>query len=345
MPLGLSMWNEGIKENIKYVNQLPSDSVIMYRALWRKYESPSQMGYNSRSLESDIATAQTILMDSVLRWTSANMTTSDIPQDGIIHREEQSEIEELVMGAIYPLYMDEMYRLSTILHRHQITRETVDNFVHSTWDQDGLFQQSLIMEDGSFGLAGCGPVAIGQVMKYYEYPLSFDWDAMPLAQGSKKTSDLFLDIINRAGATLGINGTPVNTNQMLTAMRSYGYNMSNGSHNFPIARQNIRLGKPVILMAKYFIQPGIDTGHAWVASGMECVTELIQDEVWTFTGKRTFKCIKKYNTQRIYADYLYMNWGWGGSKDGYYLDSQLQVPYSISIATDREMIYNIVPNN
>ena len=345
MPLGLSMWNEGIKENIKYVNRLPSDSVIAYRALWRKYEAPSQMGFTSRSLESDISAAQLILMDSVDCWQRANMQVSAIPQEGINDWQEQSEIEELVRNSIYPLYEDNMYDLSRILHRYRITCETINNFVLSTWKQDGLYQQSLIMNDGSLALAGCGPVAIGQVMRYYEYPSSFDWASMPLTQGCKNTSDLLLDIINRAGATLGVNGTPVNTNQMLTAMRSYGYNMSNGSHNFSTVRQNLRLGKPVILMAKYFKQTGEETGHAWVASGMECFTELIQDEVWTFTGKRTFQCIKEYNTQRIFTDYLYMNWGWSDDKNGYFIDNQLRVPESISIATNREMIYNITPND
>lgn len=341
MPLGLSVWNEGIKENIKYVNRLPSDSVIMYRAMWRKYESPSQMGYNSRSLESDIATAQTILMDSVLRWTSANMTTSDIPQDGIIHREEQSEIEELVMGAIYPSYMDEMYRLSTILHRNQTTEEIVDNFVLSIWNQKGSYAQHFLN-----GYAGCGPVAAGQIMRYYEYPNTFDWDAMSLTYPTQATSDLLYDIAERADAKPSSTGTGVTSTNLRNALRSYGYTAELSNHNPSLVWQNISSNKPVILMAQYIKQTGETTRHAWVASGGKCITGLIQDEVWTFTGKRTFKCIKKYNTNYTHLYYFYMNWGWNDySLNGYYLDNQLRVPESISIATNREMIYNITPNN
>lgn len=337
MPLGLSMWNEGIKENIKYVNQLPSDSVIMYRAMWRKYESPSQMGYNSRSLESDIATAQTILMDSVLRWTSANMTTSDIPQDGIIHREEQSEIEELVMGAIYPSYMDEMYRLSTILHRNQTTEEIVDNFVLSIWNQSGPYGRNF-----TNGLAGCGPVAAGQIMRYYEYPNTFDWDAMLLIYPTQAISDLLYDIAERAGFTSDSNGTHTSPSSLKNALRSYGYTAEFGNHNPAIIWQNIRSGKPVIMRGDNVGVNG--DGHAWVASGGKCITGLIQDEVWTFTGKRTFKCIKKYNTNYTHIYYFYMNWGWGGLHNGIYMDANLISPEWATTITNRQMTYNIAPN-
>lgn len=342
-PLGLSMWYKDIKGLITHVNNLPPDSVVEYRAMWRKYENQVQPSFVSRSLNSDISAAQSIMRDSIMRWTSANMTTSDIPQDGREQRENMSEIEELVMGSIYPDYMDEMYNMSVILHRNTTTREDVDNFVLSTWDQDDEYQQSFVLGD-TLAKAGCGPVAMGQVMRYFEFPSTYNWVSMPLNYGNKTISDFLYDLAMAADASLGVDGTGVTTNGMLNAMTSKGYSLLKRNHVSSIAWSNILQRKPVILTGVYNDIKGDRVGHAWVASGGEYIGGLTQDEVWTFTGRNKFECIHKYNVNPTYTYYLYMNWGWGGYRDGYYIDNPLNVPNSTSVAGNREMLYNITPN-
>lgn len=345
VPIGLSEWQDGVKEIIEYSNALPTDSVMKYRAMWRQYEEPAQTNIQSRALEDEITAAQLIMMDSVTRWQNANMTVSDIPQDGIDDWQMQSEIEEIVRNSIYPLFEEEMYRLSKILHRNQSTRVKIDNFVQSTWNQTGLYNQSFVMSDGSIALAGCGPVAVGQVMRYHEYPATLDWSSMPLTYGSKTTSDFLYAIALRAGATLGTTATSTTLSGLVTALTSYGYSVSTGDHNSSTAWGNVSSGKPLILLGHYYDSNENYVGHAWIASGGECVYGLIQDEVWTFREKTLFECVHSYNTQRSTTYYLYMNWGWGGYSDGYFLDSSLQVPGSASTASNRKMIYNITPGN
>ena len=337
-PLGLSMWYKDIKGLITHVNNLPPDSVVEYRAMWRQYENHDQPSFVSRSLNSDISAAQSIMRDSIMRWTSANMTTSDIPQDGREQRENMSEIEELVMGSIYPDYMDEMYNMSVILHRNTTTREDVDNFVHSTWTQTGPYSQSFPND-----YAGCGPVAAGQIMKYYEYPNTFDWDAMILTYPTKETSDLLYDISVRAKARYDSTGTIVDTEDLKNAIKSYGYTADLGNHNQSIVWQNIRSRKPVIMKADNYGPNG--EGHGWVASGGRYIEGLTQDEVWTFTSRNRFERIHTYNTRRSITYYFYMNWGAGGNGNLYAIDANLRSPGTNALLTNRKIIYNIAPNN
>lgn len=82
-------------------------------------------------------------------------------------------------------------------YEHEVT-VTAGPLLYSTWGQSDGFNDALpfITCDGfPFQvLAGCVPIAMGQVMKYYEHPTSYNWVSMPWPSATTTTANFISDI-------------------------------------------------------------------------------------------------------------------------------------------------------
>ena len=194
---GLVDWHTETLSAIELAKQLPDDSIQKFRSMWQRYEQPqTSKALKTRkrsSSDPDVMRAQTILQDSVSAWIAKGYTIFDIA-DGSPYAEE-------VKGAIYPLYEEEWERLSIGVNKSFVKNKSIPNFVETKWHQQGFFNSCYPYVDGVRPLAGCGPVAAGQIMYYYKYPVRFDWDSMPLTDGSWSASSFLLEIANNANAT------------------------------------------------------------------------------------------------------------------------------------------------
>jgi len=74
--------------------------------------------------------------------------------------------------------------------------EQVAPLLSTTWHQGCVFN-SLLKAESEIGCtnlpcdrvyAGCVPIAMAQVMKYYKYPSTYNWGLMPNASGSSETA-------------------------------------------------------------------------------------------------------------------------------------------------------------
>lgn len=86
-----------------------------------------------------------------------------------------------------------------------------------------------------------------------------------------------------------------------------------------------------------------DEGHAWVACGGETRMYLYRKDLMTFANRTGLRSIRNNDRYILDEEYLYMNWGWYGSSDGFYLDSKLKLPYSPNDVEKRNDIYYITP--
>ena len=93
--------------------------------------------------------------------------------DGSITGDEakDDEIRDYVKGAIHPEYEKYWKTLSFVACDHGPDKEVhTGNFLKTKWGQNYPFNMSFPMVNGGRALVGCGSVALGQVLRYFEYP-------------------------------------------------------------------------------------------------------------------------------------------------------------------------------
>ncbi|TRZ42480.1 C10 family peptidase [Robertkochia solimangrovi] len=185
--------------------------------------------------------------------------------------------------------------------------------------------------------AGCVPIAIAQVLKYHNYPTTFNWSNMPDLYATSSTAGLLKNIHdNISDISYDCDGTGVdkdyNTANFLK--NHFGYTSANqSSYNYNTVEQQLRYNRPVILGggrdAGWWIFHSYADGHMWVCDGF----------------RRSKTCIFDDNGDLITAvSYLYfhMNWGWSGNENGWYGFNNFD-PGNYTFNYDVKMIYNIIP--
>ncbi len=205
--------------------------------------------------------------------------------------------------------------------------------INSEWNQGNGFN-NLLANYGCNSIggrppAGCVATAIGQVMRFYQKPTNYNWSNMPLNQyGSNEISLLLKDIGTAVNMNYDCDGSGADTSDGVSALKNtFGYSSASfGSWNHSTTKNEIVNGRPVILAgsATYscFLWWCKSTGgHAWVVEGY----------------KSHFYC--STGTQHTY---YYMNWGWGGSYNGYYAYNDWS-PSSYDFNQNKRMMYNIKP--
>ncbi len=338
---GIVDWKEETVGAISVANSLPDDSIAKYRQLWKQYSNTTDNDKTLKRIKSvhpkfsdpDMNAAQTILQDSVCSWISKGYEVFSIAD------EEQIE---LVKGVIYPLYEEEWASLCIGVKKQYTHNEFIPNFLETEWHQEGGFNQSYPIVNGKNAYAGCGPVAAGQIMYYYKYPARFNWNNMSLTDGTKTTSDFLLEIANEAGATFSYDGTGTTISNMCNVFKKWGYTQAVvKEHNSATVWRDINYHRPVYMRGQ---ADGTNEGHAWVCSGGQSYSAESYSEIYTFTSRKEFTCLDRYDYKYSGPYYhFYINWGWGPSDDnGFYFDNNLKIP-TYSVAKNRKDIYNIYP--
>ena len=345
MPDGLQNWKESTAGIISNSSKLGKEDKFINRLHWKKFENKSKAIFGSRSVPlGDLQEQQTAVMTKMQELSARGYEVYTL--DGTItgDKDFDNEIKEYAQGGIWPEYEEYWDILSFVaLKTTPDEIETIPNFVQTTWNQSGLYNQTFPQIGNAKTLAGCGPVAIGQALRYFEYPVTYNWDGMPYNQGSVITSNFLYEIAQRANATLGVNGTSTTPQNCLAAVQSYNYNATLGNNGSGWVLDEIRADRPVIMFGW---EENYVNGHAWLATGSDYTFyDTPAYEVWTFTTRSTFKhaysFFKGFSSSTLY---FYMNWGWGGNYDGMYLDKYLDSPLSGNRYIIRQNIY-LQPNN
>ena len=174
------------------------------------------------------------------------------------------------------------------------------------WDQGCDWNSSSPFINGGpcgHAWAGCVAVAVGQVMKYYAYPGSFDWGSMADVGATFGASQLLRDIGNRLDMDWGADGSGAHVEDVDDVFESYGYSSSaRYTDDFWSAMPTeLQAGRPVVMKGSPdcdFLGIQTCSGHAWVVTG-------VYDSYSCGTG--------------TYARHYKMNWGWSGAYNGWYI--------------------------
>ncbi len=215
--------------------------------------------------------------------------------------------------------------------------EYVLPFFNIEWNQRCGF--NYYMPDLSCGpckktLAGCVMVALGSVLKYYEYPPTYNWDVIPTTTFSDGAATIIKDIwdyIPSAAKSYTCSDTTIKSwysfNDVL--LNKFGYSTANYSvFNYQSVIQNLENSKPVILI-------GIDDngrgGHMWVVDGYNQYSQCMYDQYGNYTS------------YYVANPFFHMNWGWYDTLCNGYYQLNFFNPDSFEYNTNLKMIYNITP--
>lgn len=361
----LNLWFEDAIEGVSTSCELPEDSLRSIRTSWRVFEDSKQK-LMSRAYEpepdhssfvylthEEYMRLSRIMMDHINIWNTAGNRVYAV-DDYYLDVTNKGFIQ----GHIYPPYMDDYWAITLI--REYDVETTEENGRHFTthWSQYNGFNESFEYKSDKPDEhipVGCGPLAVGQMMYAFKYPSYFNWDAFTQgAYGNKITSDYLLDIFNKCNAYYtppdpnkeGDNGgTSCYTDDMVRALKEYGYNCKKISGN-SLNASAFYYGCPAIVGSVFNYSEPNKVGHAWIIENGRKTETYTKFEIWTFINETEFKCIYDEKLNDVWSHHFYVNWGWNNSNDGYYNYDYFVPKYSNKYQSNRlnDAIINITPN-
>lgn len=191
-------------------------------------------------------------------------------------------------------------------------------------------------------VAGCGPIAMGQILAHHRYPTShegynFNWDRIcaPWDYSPNDTckARLIRIIGLESNAIYSPTGTSTTIADMRTTFQQMGYSVSQVTNSGAAMTQNIKsnisANKPMYFRGT---RNDINVGHAWVVDGYH-YTKV------TTTYYYAYFPYPKYKTDINETTYYNCNFG-SGSGSGFYLNV-----YNNTYPNNIKYLHQITPNN
>lgn len=372
MPGGLMLWKENTVNTISDVdNMVPQDTIEMYKKEWSAISPIVRLQGASAS---DGVTRPKSRVD---HWTDAPVFHSDFTREdydrllGIMadtiaelrgkgytvetfehlnygdlipgaYGEQGITINDLIQmcdGMTYIFYSENFRFLSFAVYHDLYVGDTTGPIIESTWAQSNGYNQTFPTENGVHKLAGCAPVAVGQLMRYFQHPTNyknFNWSDMPLTSPSVATSNFLYDIGLEMHTDHGISNSgtsPENRKEFLK--KYYSFDEKNGLSNPEV--ENYMNGGLTMVRAKFG-----KSYHVWLSGGRSFHYHTSYNDIYTFTLKDEMTTCGNMQQETIYPPNrtVYMNWGWGGYYDGYFSLSGWKIPGESSKSADISILYH-----
>lgn len=229
------------------------------------------------------------------------------------HFEEEGNecLKEYMDYAIwnYPIWRDSMKphsRDSTLTIPVDTVITYHDRFLPTLWAQGYPYNKYCpVLSNGSHAAVGCVAVAMGQVLAYHRRPEKINgyvmkWSEMLTSQQIYSVSatgeDCIAHLLSECGKLVNMNyGTSSGayTSDVPEALKKLGF--MNAEYHQDLSRciESLKSEGPVQMRGP---------GHSWVTDGAKIL--VMKSPFFSDTTTE---------------NYLHMNWGWGGSSDGYFL--------------------------
>ena len=353
LPFPLSEWMDCTMHSIAESESLPADSLEKIAGMWHRYEVVEPIktlsDRKSRSIDpEEYYELSQIMMTKINEWNSLGYRVYSINNyNGTTSFGDNSQLAGYVQGYIWPVYFEDYADLTVIVEIDKSTKTGLGHCLTTKWDQYSGFNQSFpTTSDNITGHipAGCGPVAVGQILYANKYPSYFNWNGMSkVPSGNKTTSDFLLDVYYKCNAKYDKNtGTGCSQEDRANALKAYGYTCQLIDDPKQITKSVLLTYSPSIISSELTDKDGKKGRHAWIVEGGEQYTGYIEKQVWTFTYEKTFSCIHHEEELIDTGTLFYANWGWGGDKDGFFGFSLLK-PAGYTNSVFKSALVNIKP--
>ena len=228
--------------------------------------------------------------------------------------------------------------------------ECLNGLLGTKWGQGSPYNLNLGGDP-----VGCAGVALSQIFTYHHHPASyngyaFHWDDMEMeyfynyqigTQGLNDVATLIEMIHDEVdtGDAFGFIGDIFSGLDPLTfpwkigdGISTFGYNSTDRlPFDSTYALNNLRFGVPLFIFGRKNIFD-FSEAHYWVIDGFDLID---YDMVYYEINPPYLACgrTRRYNLS------FHMNWGWGGSENGFYY-----LPNGVKYDRDIFVIYEITPN-
>lgn len=316
-------WISEQSHYITHANSLSEDIKQEIATAWNNYAEKIELSSTSRATLDE---KPTVYYDSLRQWSNDPNILVYRYEDFILTPEYQlltdEEKNQISVGIQY--YGNEFYggkESNTVVLKRYVTNYYDIRLNTPTWNNTydyNLYPPKLL---------GCTTVALGEIMRYHQYPSTFDWDNMPLSVPTETTNAFLSDVREQ----IGVNDRgSAEYDQVKKAILHYGYKVDDKvTHSQTTVLEKIRTKKPVMM----FGQPTeSDKGHAWVCDGYRLITTFNEFKVMTleyrpttYSEPQTMEEVYKKQSDISLSYRLYFNWGWNGSQNGFFLDNSFTV--------------------
>lgn len=225
-----------------------------------------------------------------------------------------NEVWEYAKYNVCPAFEEEWQQLCFLVVVDDVVSETLPDVLPTVWTQDKGFNRfyPVNLYTGKIEPAGCGPVAMGQLMYFYNHPAEYDWDLMSTTTSDDYNSRLLWDIAKEAGTQNG--GThPL---MYVPTLNAFGYNATMMTNSFSVF-QYLQLKKSPLLMR------GVDRTtslqHVWIASGYKHDSHNQIYRLYFVSSPYTNATYTDVSRNVFYDEIsIWMKWGRGGEHDAFY---------------------------
>lgn len=346
MPETLSTWvDECVCDVYESIN-LSSDSIESVAKEWARF---AEDGLQSRSSERPSLAYMTQeeydafkekAVDSIDSWTRQGFKVYEY-LDYIKEHDSITpmgfNIGEHAHGWVHPLYEADFWALTYVLERNTTTVSGMDRSDEPQWGQRNGYNQSFpMLSNGELAYAGCGPIALGQLMYKSKYPRNINWaEVTQRGVANRYTSDFIYEIALKAEAEFETQGTKTNHKKYKSLLESYGYAAKDADFN----EKNLVV--PAIICSKLYSNNVYQGAHAWLVTTGSRVEYEDYIEVWVFDDhKRLDRLYAEMLDFSRYSNY-YVNWGWSGNYDGFYNHIGNACPSNYDSSSAYFMVYAI----
>ncbi len=299
----------GYKKRIEEVHNIESDSLRrLYAIQWSNYESEPEI--ESRVYSSDEIEQ---LKNAARRtYTSQGYECHDLSA-AMYLIQPASRAEGFVRDICsHTSYEYDCMDVNLLLIKRY--NETYGPELKTNW-----YQNEPYCADAPNKIAGCATIAVGQIMKYHEWPTKFNWNSIRTTMYSPLTSaerDFLNTIRNSMNPTYGEESTSITVTNTVNMLSSNSYTVRKITTTGTTLKDNLATE----IKAKYPVfvhgtKNNSNSGHAWVCDGYRCekvqyaayMIESIEKDYIFFPGMTD-----------IISQYFHMNIGWGSSYNMWY---------------------------
>lgn len=325
-PSGVDLWEKSTVKAVQDASNSDEETILSHNIEWMKYSAVEQAsvlrGPSNHEYISDeeYDELNQIYLRSVNELTAEGKTV--YPYEASVWldvlKAQSLYSAENIAKNVYWMYEDVWQDFATLVYWEEYSETVTSETVKSKWSQEEAFSVAYkSLPDGSQPAAGCGPIAAGQIMRYFQYPRKYNWQDMPLLYATNTTSKFLFDIAEAANAVYG-EETSTQIANIRKVFLEFGFNADKvKTASAADIFVSLKSGSPVYMRGSD--GNSTDYGHAWVATRAKENSRTINYDIYNFGGLKSYKEVGSAKHSSSTSYYIYYNWGWGGYLDGYFL--------------------------
>jgi hypothetical protein len=325
----LLSWMEDTKEEIKESDTQGDDTLFERRNMWRHYET--------EHIDTDSTISGTTLRSTMEEYIAFGNRRIELRNQYYDYGYMYYRLSDLEYANLLP--MDALNCLFNTAEaigsppyftivgvRSEYHSNQIGPLLTTNWHQNSPYNSAIPNPNLD---AGCGPVAMAQIMNFHKYPhqltyngILINWNTMPNNATNISNAGSVPHLIAAAGMALWTIytqwGSAVLPGQVDNGFRKFLYNASNKSYNHQDVINEIGRRRPVMMYGSRNTV-NITNSHYWVCDGVKTATSsTYYFAEFRIGGPGNYNYINPggatgCNPHEVgYSSVgFHMNWGWG----------------------------------